>query len=447
MPTDGMTEDKKKMSIREITEAIGSLYESMKALVTSSQDNGEPMSSEQEEQYARMNSRLTDLIKMRDQHYALLDAAAHASRALDKNVEALSRDRKNGESKATKRGDNLREFLNTEEYRNAFNRYLRVGASDLRPDEQRALVEGTDSAGGYLPAPEFLTTLVQYRWENNVFRQISNIIPLGTFETEIVIEGGTFPTATYENEGATKTASDPNFANLVMTPRTLRCFTQVSNELLADAPSRGPQFNVETILARQFGRVMGLKEEQAFGNGNGSAPNPKGFFAYTGAGEIGAYTTASKTAITIADLQGVVAALKRQYRDGAVWVMTDEMFWKIRGLLMNSTVGATPSGIAYSPLAWSLGDGRLQDGEPDRLLGYPVKCCATGAAPAFAAGAVVAGFGNFANYFHIGEREGISIKVARETYLATNQTGYFAFARHTCAPSVYEAFKHLKMLA
>jgi len=445
MPQDGTMDEKKKMSIREITEAIGSLYESMKALVSTSQESGEPMSGEDEEKYARMNTRLTDLIKMRDQHYRLLDAAANASRALDKNVEALSRDRKTGDQVGSKRGQALRDFLNTEEYRNAFSRYLTVG-NDLRPDEARALSEGTDSAGGYLPAPEFLTTLVQYRWENNVFRQISNIIPLGTFETEVVIEGGTFPVATYENEAATKTPSDPNFANLVLTPRTMRCFTRVSNELIADAPTRGPQFNVEAILARQFGRVMGLKEEQSFGNGNGSAPNPKGFFAYTGGSEIGAIETAAKGVVTAADLQGVVAGLKRQYRDGAVWVMTDEMFWKIRAFLQVGTAG-TAAGGNYAPFAWSLGDGRLQDGEPDRLLGFPVYCCATGAAPAFANGAVVAGFGNFANYFHIGEREGISIKVARETYLADNQTGYFAFARHTCAPSVYEAFKHLKIKA
>lgn len=444
MPQDGMTDEKKKMSIREITDAIGSLYESMKALVTNAQDNGEPMTGEQEEQYARMNSRLTDLIKMRDQHYRLLDAATQAQRAIDKSVETISRERSTSDT-GKKRGEALRNFLQTEEYRSAFNRYLTVG-NDLRPDEARALSEGTDSAGGYLPAPEFLSTLIELRWENNVFRQISNVIPLGTFETEIVLEGGTFPTATYETEGSAKTASDPNFANLVMTPKTMRCFTLVSNELIADSPTRGPSFNIESILARQFGRVMGAKEEAAFGNGNGSGANPKGFFAYTGASEIGAYTTATKSTVTIADLQGIVAALKRQYRDGACWVMADEMFWKIRNFLMVGTAG-TPVGGNYAPFAWSLGDGRLQDGEPDRLLGYPVYCCASGAAPAYADGAVVAGFGNFKNYFHIGEREGISIKVARETYLANNQTGYFAFARHNCVPSVYEAFKHLKIKA
>lgn len=429
--------EKKKMSIREITDEIGKIYEGMKALVEESQKEGEPLSQEKEEQYSRMNTRLTSLITMRDQHYRFLDAQAAASKAMDRRADAISQTRTEG-----RRGDDLRKFVEGEEYRSAFGRYLKVGISGLRPDEHRALSEGSDENGGYLPATDFMSTLIEKRFQANAMRQIANVIPLGTFETEVTMENA-FATATYELEAATKTESNPTFSNLVLTPRTMRCFTKVSNELLADSPARGPAFNVESILARQFGRVMGEKEEQAFCGGNGTAPNPKGIFSFTATRIITPVETAASTAITMADLQNVVADLPRQYREGAVWVMNDKIFWAIRKLLQVSSV-TTSGGGNYSPFAWSLGDGRLQDGEPDRLLGYPVVCVNNDANNTLTAGTRVAVFGNF-NYFHIGEREGVSIKVARETYLEANQTGYFAFARHASDVSILDAFRYMRM--
>ena len=436
------TEDKpKKMSIREITDEIGKIYEGMKSLVEESQNSGEPMNGEKEEQYSRMNSRLSSLLAMRDQHYRFLDAQAAASKVMDRRSEATSQTRTEG-----KRGDELRKFFSGDEYRNAFGRYLKVGISGLRPDEFRALSEGTNADGGFLPSDDFLATLIEKRFQANAMRQIANVIPLGTFETQVTFENG-MPTATYELEAATKTESSPTFDNLTLVPRTMRCFTKVSNELLADAPSRGPAFNVESILARQFGRVMGEKEEQAFCGGNGTAPNPKGIFSFTATRVITPVETAASTAITANDLIDVIAGLPRQYREGAVWVMNDKIFWAIRKLLQVSAVTTTTSGAAggtYSPFAWSLGDGRLQDGEPDRLLGYPVICVNNDANNTLTAGTRVAVFGNF-NYFHIGEREGVSIKVARETYLEANQTGYFAFSRHASDVSILDAFRYLRM--
>ena len=430
----------KKMSIREITDEIGRLYEGMKSLVDDSQKEGEPLAQEKEEQYSRMNGRLTDLIKMRDQHYRLLDAQAAATRSMDRKVEDASRAR----DLTAKQSDNLRNFTGSEEYRSAFSKYLRVGANELTIDEQRAMSEGTDSAGGFLPATEFLSTLVEQRWQANAMRQVANVIPLGTFNTEVVYESA-FATASYSNEAADFSGSESNgtFAKLTLKPYTLRVFTKVSNELLADAPSRGPSFNVESIIARQFGRVMGEKEEAAFLTGSGSA-QPKGILSYTsGSGTtITSVTAAATTSVTILELAQVVAALPRKYRANAKWVMNDATFWKIRQLLQTQT--GTNVGISYAPFAWSLGDGRLQDGEPDRLLGYPVVCANGG--NSVAAGNIVAAFGDF-NYFHIGEREGVSIKTAREAFLANNQTGYFGFARHDAQASVLDAFRYLKMAA
>jgi hypothetical protein len=436
------------MTIREITDEIGSLYERMKAAVTAATEEGKPMSGEAEGAYQQNNKRMEDLIKLRDQHYAMLDAQSKAVTSRRERIGEIAEER----SLSTTQTRKLEKFFDSGEYRDAFLHYLQVGYNDLNSQEQRAMTEGTDSAGGYLPATDFYNQLVKVRYLNNAMRQICNVIPLGTFKTDIAIETA-LGSAAYVGEGAAATENSPTFRNIVLTPYTLRTYVKVSNELIADAPTRGPGFNIEGILAEQMGRAMGLKEEDAFVQGDGSG-KPTGVFTYFSASptanttDIGATTTAASAVVTLTDLINCVYALKRQYREGATWVMADTTFTKIRALLQTSTIAtANGSAVGYAPFAWSMGDGRAEGGEPDRLLGFPVKCVASGPAwPAASAAGNVAVFGNF-NYYHIGDRENISIKVARETFLANNQTGYFGFARHDGEVSMGEAFNILRIKA
>lgn len=423
-------EMKEATDIRAITEQIGKLYEAMKKMVETSQKNSEPMDDEEESKYSRMNARLTNLIKMRDQHYRQLDAGVQATRAVGRITESAER---HGLKKQV-------EFSATDEYRSAFGKYIRHGASELNLDETRAMSEGNDGAGGFLPAIEFLTKLIETRFQANSMRQIMNVIPLGTFQTQVTIEDSVGVSSYIQEAGAANEVT-PVFSQVVLKPITLRYFTKVSNELLSDAPSRGTAFNVETILASQIGRSMGEAEERKFCTGTGTN-EPKGIYDFTATRIITETTTATNNLIVAADLINTIAALPRQYRDGAKWIMGDQMFYKIRQLLQVQGAGAAGS---YSPFSWSMGDGKLQDGEPDRLLGYPIVCVNDNLTyPAAGTAKIMGCFGNF-DYFHLGEREGVSIKVAKETYLANNQTGFFAFARHGSDVSQLKAFNYLKI--
>jgi HK97 family phage major capsid protein len=423
------------MSIREITDEIGSLYERMKKAVEGAQQNGAPMSGEEEAQYEKNNSRLTDLIKMRDQHYALLEAQSKATSHRAAAVSALAEQRNLSPVQERR----LEKFTASEEYRSAFLSYLCKGVDGMTADEQRAMSEGTNTDGGFLPSTEFYSTLIKKRFLANAMRQVANVIPLGTFKTDIVIENG-YGSASWVAEAAAVSETSPTFSNIVLSPYTMRYHTKVSNELLADAPSRGPGFSIESILADQIGKVMGEFEEDAMVQGNGSG-KPKGILNYTsGTGTtITKVTTATNNVIALADLINVTYSLPRQYRANAKWVMTDSTFAKLRALLQVN------GSNTYAPFAWSMGDGRLQDGEPDRLLGYPVVCVAKGPEyPALNTARIVAAFGDF-SYYHIGDRESINIKVAREQFLANNQTGYFAFARLDAQASLLDAFRHFEI--
>jgi HK97 family phage major capsid protein len=425
------------MNIKEITDEIGALYEKMKAMVTGATDSGTPMNPELEMEYEKKNSRLSDLIKLRDQHYALLDAQSKATSNRREAIGEIAEARQ----LSTKRTTQLESTLNSEEYRNAFLRFLCVGHNGLNSNEIRAMTEGTDTAGGFLPSQDFYAQLIKKRFMVNAIRQVATVMPLGTFKTQVTIEDGV-GTASYNAEGTT-VETNPTFKNVTLTPNTLSFFTKVSNELIEDAPSRGSGFSIESILADQMGRAMGLAEESKFVLGTGSA-QPKGLLSNSS--EAGSQVTSSgASSITNQNLLDTIFALPRQYRANAKWIMGDSVFAKIRALLMVSSVTTTTSGAAggnFSPFAWSMGDGRLEGGEPDRLLGFPVVCVAD--SNAIATGVIVAGFGDY-SYYMIGERSSISIKVAREAFLANNQTGYFGFARNDGKMTLPAAQVQLKM--
>jgi len=423
-------------SLRSLTDEIHSLYERMKRMVDSAVGEKEPMSESRQARYNLMNERMTKLVRLRDQKYRMMDAASVARDTRANSIARIVERRGMSPRKAVA-------FANTvdsPEYRSAFQRYL-VSGSDR---ELRAMTEGVNTDGGFLPSTDFYNQLIEKRFQANAMRQVATVMPLGTFKTEVTIES-TFGSANYIAEAGEVTEVSPTFANITLKPYTLRYFTKVSNELIADAPSRGGAFSIETILANQIGRVIGLREETAFTVGTGSA-QPKGIFTYTsGSGTtISSVTAASASTITAANLMAVVYALPRQYRANAKWVMSDATFALIRNLLQTQSIGSSPAALSYAPFGWSMGDGRLQDGEPDRLLGYPVVCVAD--APTIAANAIAAVFGDF-SYYRIGEREGVSIQTAREAFLGTNQTGYYAFARHDAQATLLDAFRYLKMAA
>lgn len=420
------------MNIKEITDEIGALYEKMKAMVSGATDSGIPMSSELELEYEKKNARLTDLIKLRDQHYAMLDVQ---SKAVSNHRSAIGEIAESRQL-STHRTTQLESTLNSEEYRNAFLRYLCVGQNGLNGQEIRAMSEGTDSAGGFLPSQDFYAQLIKKRFMANAMRQCATVMPLGTFKTQITIENA-IGVASYKGGEATAISeTNPSFSNITLQPSTLSFFTKVSNELIEDAPSRGQGFSIESILADQMGRAFGLAEETAFVLGNGTN-KPLGILT---ANQAGATVTLAAAAITsqvlsIQKLLDTVYALPRQYRSNAKWVMGDALFAKVRAI---TQTGSSNGG--YAPQAWSMGDGRIEGGEPDRLLGYPVVCVAD--APAYALATIQAGFGDF-SYYMIGERSSISIKVAREAFLANNQTGYFGFARNDGKMTLPDAMVHL----
>jgi HK97 family phage major capsid protein len=80
-------------------------------------------------------------------------------------------------------------------------------------------------------------------------------------------------------------------------------------------------------------------------------------------------------------------------------------------------------------------------GEPDRLMGIPVY--ASAAMPVMATTAKIGVIGDFGNYSVLAERGTYSMRVLKELYAASGQTGYIASTRCDFTVTLSEAFKVL----
>ena len=306
-------------------------------------------------------------------------------------------------------------------YRKAFVDFLRgtISTKELK----NVLQEGVGSKGGYLVPEEFERRLVEKLTELNVFRQICNVTPMGSSSKAIplVADEGE---ASWIGENGSYGEDDDSFATVVLKAHKVGRLTRVSDELLDDA-----FFDIETYVLNSLAKSMAKAEEKAFAVGTGDEyDQPTGVFTEDGAG-VGVVTAAADkiTADELIDLEFSVAS---PYRVDANWVMNDQTAKIVRKLK-----------DGQGNYVWQKS---LAEGQPDILLGHPVKYCAY--APTVAAGAPVIAFGNF-GYYTIGDRSGVDLKKLEELYAANGQVGFRGSRRTDGKITQSDAIKVLQMHA
>ncbi|MGN0477719.1 MAG: phage major capsid protein, partial [Ruminococcus sp.] len=196
---------------------------------------------------------------------------------------------------------------------------------------------------------------------------------------------------------------------------------KVSEELLNDSA-----FDLESYITREFARRIGNKEEEAFFTGDGSN-KPLGILSDVGGAEVGV-NASSATAVTADELIDLYYSLSSPYRKNAVWVLNDDTVKAVRKLKDSS------GQYLWQPA--------LNAGEPDTLLGKPIKTSAY--MPTVASGQKVVAFGDF-SYYWIADRQGRTFKRLAELYAAKGQVGFLASQRVDGKLTLPEAIKVLKM--
>jgi HK97 family phage major capsid protein len=273
--------------------------------------------------------------------------------------------------------------------------YLRQG----RESEVKSMQGGVPADGGYAVPREIDAAIARQMSEVSPIRRIAQVVQVGSAGyRKLVTVGGT--ASGWVSETAARPETDtPSFAEIAPPTGELYANPAASQAMLDDAA-----FDLEAWLASEIATEFARAEGAAFVNGNGTN-RPKGFLAapssaaldatrpfgtlqYLGTGDAAGLGDAIELALI-----DLVHSLKAGYRQGASWVMNSATLAEVRKL--RTSDGA---------FLWQPG---LVDGQPDRLLGYPLIEAED--MPDVAAGAFPIAFGNFRAGYLIAERSATAI--------------------------------------
>ena len=394
----------KKYTINELRENRARAWEQAKQFLDSHRDEKGMLSAKDVATYEKMEQEIIGLgeeIKRNERGLAL---EAELSRTVGTpltNRPGTGNDQKTGRA--------------SDAYKGAMLNALRTNFRQI----SNVLVEGTDSAGGYLVPDEWDSRLIEKLEQENIMRRLGTVIQ--TSGDHKINVAASYPTAAWIEEGGQIQFSDASFEQKVLSSYKLHAAVKISEELLADN-----QFGLENWLINAMGRSLANAEEAAMlcGDGNGK---PYGITNATEGGQIGV-TTESADTIQPDEVLDLVYALKRPYREHASFIMADSTLAALRR--MKDGNGA---------FVWSPG---MTAGEPDRLFGIPVYTSAY--MPAIAAGQPVICLGDY-SYYYLAERSARSFAALHELYAGVGQIGLLVRERVDGRLILPEAVQILKM--
>ncbi|MFV0645785.1 MAG: phage major capsid protein [Sphingomonadaceae bacterium] len=273
--------------------------------------------------------------------------------------------------------------------------YLRRGSTA----EIKSISGTVPTEGGYAVPREIDALIARQLTEASPIRSIAQVVQTGSAGyRKLVTTGGT--SSGWVSETATRPETDtPSFAEIAPPTGELYANPAASQTMLDDAG-----FDLEGWLAHEIASEFARAEGAAFIHGSG-IDQPAGFLAantsmatdatrsfgslqYIGTGDAAGFGTQPESCLI-----DLVHTMKAGHRQGASWVMNSATLAQVRKLK-----------TADGAFLWQPG---LVEGQPDRLLGYPVIEAED--MPDIAADAFPVAFGNFRNGYLIAERSATQI--------------------------------------
>ena len=394
--------------ILELREKRAKAWETAKNFLDSRRGENGLVSAEDNSTYEKMETEVVNLGKEIDR----LEKQAAIDLELSKATSAplLEKPQADERSRKTGRASN--------EYKNAFWQVMRNKAG---LEVKNALQIGSDAEGGYLTPDEFEHTLVEALEEEDIFRGLANTIQTSSGDRKIPVVATKGDASWVDEEGAIP-ESDDSFKQVTLSAYKLATMIKISEELLNDSA-----FDLESYVAKEFGRRIGTKEEEAFFVGDGTG-KPTGILDATGGGQLG--KTTSGAAISFDEIMDLFYSLKSPYRKNATFLMNDSTVKAIRKL--------KDGGGQY---IWQPS---MVAGTPDTILNRPVLTSAY--MPEISAGNKTVAFGDF-KYYWIADRQGRSFKRLNELFAVTGQIGFVATQRVDGKLILPEAVKYLQQKA
>lgn len=396
--------------LRELYAKRAALVKDSRKIIDAADAESRPMTAEERSKWEAINSDIDALqINIKDEErQAGLDALTRGQSGRISG-DVVPEDGRGGEQRTGR---------NSEEYRKAFEQYLRRGYNSLSPEELRAMTVGSDANGGFTVFDEHENQIVDFLSENNVLRRIGRVITTGN-DRLIPVKAGK-GTAYWTGESADYTPTNPTFTQKSLNAYKLTYLNSASEELVHDSA-----FNVLDFIAKDFADTMGETEEAAFLVGDG-ASKPTGLTTQAAVGK----TAAAAAVITSDEIIEFFHSLKSKYRKRGTFLMSDDFALAIRKLKDSS------GRYIWQP--------SLSLGAPDTLLARPVEFSA--GMPSIGASAVPCLFGDF-SYFWIGDRGGRVFQTLIEKYAEKGEVGYRGYERVDAVLTLAESMKAFKMAA
>ena len=394
--------------ILELREKRAKAWETAKNFLDSRRGENGLVSAEDNSTYEKMETEVVNLGKEIDR----LEKQAAIDLELSKATSAPLLEKPQADEKSRKTG------RASNEYKNAFWQVMRNKAG---LDVKNALQIGSDAEGGYLTPDEFEHTLVEALEEEDIFRGLANTIQTSSGDRKIPVVATKGDASWVDEEGAIP-ESDDSFKQVTLSAYKLATMIKISEELLNDSA-----FDLESYVAKEFGRRIGTKEEEAFFVGDGTG-KPTGILDATG-GQLGK-TTSGAAAISFDEIMELFYSLKSPYRKNATFLMNDSTVKAIRKLKDGA------GQYIWQP--------SMVTGTPDTILNRPVLTSAY--MPEISAGNKTVAFGDF-KYYWIADRQGRSFKRLNELFAVTGQIGFVATQRLDGKLILPEAVKYLQQKA
>jgi HK97 family phage major capsid protein len=297
----------------------------------------------------------------------------------------------------------------------------------MSPSEQKALSEGTDSAGGFTVPPDTQAELLMRTAQQAVMRRLARV---QTTNRDMLrwpmlkahaSQGSIYSSAfvgSWTTETPAFSETDAVFQMFDIPIKKLRVAGKFSNDLLADSA-----FNLLATLATDGAQNMALVEDNGLLTGLGAANEPLGLLN-------GGFTTfdvegtTANTVVNTTSSSGSAAKLiagvyliPDQYVAGSVALMSRTIEGKIAALVDGN-------GRPF----WALNAGSGFASPPRSIEGLPIHNSSFMPSDGTDANKVV-WIGNLAQAYIIGQRAQITSVVMRERFADTDQTGIILFER------------------
>ena len=291
--------------------------------------------------------------------------------------------------------------------------YLRRG----RETELKSLSGVSPADGGYAVPRQIDAVIAAELADISPIRAIAQVVQTGTSGYRKLVATGGIASGWVSEAAPRPGTGTPQFAEIAPPAGDLYANPAASQAMLDDVA-----FDIETWLASEIALEFARAEGTAFVSGTG-INQPEGFLsALTGTAEdgvrafgtvqyIGSGSATGFDAAPDARLIDLIHSLKSGHRQGAVFVMNASTLARVRKLK-----------TADGAFLWQPG---MVEGQPDRLLGYPVIEAED--MPDIAAGTFPIAFGNFRHGYLIAEHS--ATRVLRDPFTNKPFVHFYATKR------------------